>query len=476
VTIVEIEVVQHLPLLILAIGFVWARLNERGSDGYFPRLLGFWIVGAALVAAVSGVVIEGGVRAATHLPAGSFFEEGFASYPGVLEFGGGTLFEIVSLLVLLAGVLFCSSAPLVRVRMSRVFLMQEVLLALIKTHSVMGLLVLCAALLICLMSSVRYHAQSLHGDDLAATRASAFLKYQGVALGAILISLLLRLLAGFDILAPSESLVYVDLMSLLVASMVIMGLFPFHGWVLPFLGTPRTSIFLPMFVVQLALLIFLRIYAPIALKVTALEDALLTCSVVGLLYASLLFFGEQRLKRITGYLYMSHISLMAMTVAGLKEMGMASSLLDAVNVLISTLGLLGVCSVLTSRFGVRGVRTPTGLGAFFPELAVCYLICVLSLVGFPGTLGFIEEEVMMGEGIGHHNALVAIFAVALTLNGFSSFRLFARVFYGQPALGRDPETGLLPRERCMIYCVIVLIVLNGLAPSYVVDMVTRLSS
>lgn len=475
-TIVEIEVVQHLPLLILAIGFVWARFNERGSDGYFPRLLGFWIVGAALVAAVSGVVIEGGVRAGTHLPAGSFFEEGLVGYPGVLEFGGGTLFEIVSLLVLLAGVLFCSSAPLVRVRMSRVFLMQEVLLALIKTHSVIGLLVLCAALLICLMSSVRYHAQSLHGDDLAATRSSAFLKYQGVALGAIFISLLLRLLAGFDILAPSESFVYVDLMSLLVASMVIMGLFPFHGWVLPFLGTPRTSIFLPMFVVQLALLIFVRIYAPIALKVTELEGALLTCSVVGLLYASLLFFGEQRLKRITGYLYMSHISLMAMTVAGLKEMGMASSLLDAVNVLISTLGLLGVCSVLTSRFGVRGVRTPTGLGAFFPELAVCYLICVLSLVGFPGTLGFIEEEVMMGEGIGHHNALVAIFAVALTLNGFSSFRLFARVFYGQPALGRDPETALLPRERCMIYCVIILIVLNGLAPSYVVDMVTRLSS
>ena len=151
-------------------------------------------------------------------------------------------------------------------------------------------------------------------------------------------------------------------------------------------------------------------------------------------------------------------------------------MLDAVNVLLATLGLLGVCAVLTSRFGARGVKTPTGLGAFFPELAVCYLICVLSLVGFPGTLGFIEEEVMMGEGVGHHNVLVSLFAVTLTLNGFSSFRLFARVFYGQPLFGRGPETALLTRERCVIYCIIFLIVLNGLAPSYVVDIVTRLSS
>ena len=135
--------------------------------------------------------------------------------------------------------------------------------------------------------------------------------------------------------------------------------------------------------------------------------------------------------------------------------------IDAVNVLLATLGLLGVCAVLTSRFGARGVKTPTGLGAFFPELAVCYLICVLSLVGFPGTLGFIEEEVMMGEGVGHHNVLVSLFAVTLTLNGFSSFRLFARVFYGQPLFGRGPETALLTRERCVIYCIIFLIVLNG---------------
>jgi formate hydrogenlyase subunit 3/multisubunit Na+/H+ antiporter MnhD subunit len=122
------------------------------------------------------------------------------------------------------------------------------------------------------------------------------------------------------------------------------------------------------------------------------------------------------------------------------------------------------------------VHSPTGLGPLFPELAVCYLICVLSLVGFPGTLGFIEEEVMLGQGVEHHRGLVGIIAIALTLNGFSSFRLFARIFYGQPFEGRDIETRLSVRERLVIVAVLAALVINGLAPSFLVETLTELSS
>jgi NADH-quinone oxidoreductase subunit M len=215
---------------------------------------------------------------------------------------------------------------------------------------------------------------------------------------------------------------------------------------------------------------------PIVAEYQADSQLFLFVPVAGLVYAALLFFGERRLKRIPGYLYLSHVSLMAICVTGLGHIGIGVSLLDAVNVLIAALGLLGVCSLLTSRFGVRGVLSPTGLGPLFPELAVCYLICVLSLVGFPGTLGFIEEEVMLGQGVEHHRGLVGIIAIALTLNGFSSFRLFARIFYGQPFEGRDTEIKLSVRERVVIVAVLAALVINGLAPQFLVHALTELSS
>jgi NADH-quinone oxidoreductase subunit M len=157
---------------------------------------------------------------------------------------------------------------------------------------------------------------------------------------------------------------------------------------------------------------------------------------------------------------------MALSASGFESTGMTIAMLDGVNVVIAVLGLLGVCSLLTSRFGVRGVLAPSGLGSLFPELAVCYLVCVLSLVGFPGTLGFIEEEITLGQGLEHHAFLVGIVALALTLNGFSGFRLFARIFYGQPFEGRDPETALSLRERGVIFLILALIVLNGIAPAF----------
>lgn len=471
------QIFESLPLVILTCGYVLARFRERKPSNHFPRGLAFGVVGTAIAASLGEEVYEGSEAISAHAATVfSFVRNGMPHYPMMLQFSGSVFFSTASLWILMAGVFFCATSPLVRVRLSRVFLMQGILLGMIQTHNMSLFLVLAAVLILGLINSVRYHSKSLHDDERGAVRSSAFTAYQSIALLALGICLSLRALDYWAIVPCTSTLIVVDIACLCVASAVITGLFPFHGWVLPFLGSPRTSVFLPMICVQLGVLFLLRIYAPIAAIPSSGEPVLLASAVIGLLYAAVLFFAEQRLKRIPGYLYLSHISLMAMTIAGLGNVGVMSSMLDAVNVLLSILGLLGVCAVLTSRFGVRGVKAPTGLGTFFPELAVCYLVCVLSLVGFPGTLGFIEEEVMMGEGIGHHNILVAIFAVAVTLNGFSSFRLFARVFYGQTVMGRDPETALLMRERIVIYGIVTLIVLNGLAPSHLVDLIIKLSS
>jgi NADH-quinone oxidoreductase subunit M len=323
---------------------------------------------------------------------------------------------------------------------------------------------------------MRYYVSNLPEDDRGNLRSSSFSIYHAGTVCLLLGALALRGLAAAAILPATPALQTADLVVLSLGAAIAVGLFPFHGWVIPFLGAPRGTIFLPMMCIQAGMLLFFRLYMPIIAEYQTESLPFLVIPVVGLIYAALLFFGERRLKRIPGYLYISHVCLMAVCVTGLGHLGTTVSLLDGVNVAIAVLGLMGVCSLLTSRFGVRGVLTPTGLGQLFPELAVCYLICVLSLVGFPGTLGFIEEEVMLGQGVEHHRGLVGIIAIALTLNGFSSFRLFARIFYGQPFEGRDAETRLTLRERAVILVVLAALVVNGLAPSLLVDTLTDLAS
>lgn len=399
-----------------------------------------------------------------------------ASYVYKLIFEAKYLCAVISCILFLGAVLFAPSMPLVRTRMSRVYAMQALVIALIEVQKVRSFLLIGALLILMFIGAVRHHARSLSDDARGEIRWRAFIRYQWIALAAILVCLGLRLLAQLDILPPTPALQQLDLVLLCVASAVVVGLFPFHGWVVPFLGAPRSTVFLPLLCIESGMLFFFRLYAPIVNQHGGDSLALILLPVVGLMYAALLFFSEQRLKRIPGYLYLSHISLMSLSASGFEANGMTTSMLDGVNVLIAVLGLLGVCALLTSRFGVRGVLAPSGLGSLFPELAVCYLVCVLSLVGFPGTLGFIEEEVTLGQGLEHHGFLVGVVALALTLNGFSGFRLFARIFYGQPFEGKDPETGLSLRERGVIFMILALIVLNGIAPALLVDKLTDFGS
>ena len=397
-----------------------------------------------------------------------------SSYVEHIAFSGERLFAVLSVGILTAGILFCSSAPLVRVRMSRIFALQAVLFGLIHVQTIEWFLLVGIVITLGFIFSVRDDTKRLTDDERRFLRARSFLIYQSLALVAMSVSLGLRLLETAGVVPYTGALGSVDLVCLCVASAISMGIFPFHGWVLPFLGSPRATVFLPMLCIQTGLLFFFRVYAPIVSTYSHHSPIFVGIPVVGLLYSALLFFGESRLKRIPGNLYLNHVCLMAITVVGLDATSYTAAILDGVNTVVATLGLMGLCALLTSRFGVRGVISPTGLGSFFPEIAVCYLICVLSLVSFPGTLGFIEEEVLLGQAVGHQNFLVAVIAIALTLNGFSSFRLFARVFMGQPALGQDTETGLLARERIIIYAILAVIIINGLAPSYLVDTLSHM--
>lgn len=449
--------------------------RERAKQLYYAR-------GIALVVAVAAALVvllqgggEGGPLAV--LPAHDDLASRIApaaTYISYIKFNAAYVFSVLSVGILIAAILFCPTAPLVRVRMSRVFAMQALIFGLIHVQKIEWFLVIAMVLTIGFVLSMWYNSKNLLEDEQRFMRARCFTVYQGVALLSMGISLLLRLLEQSGLVPYSATLGIVDVACLCVASAISFGLFPFHGWVLPFFSSPRATVFLPMMCIQMGLLFFCRVYAPIVSTYNHHSVVFVVIPVVGILYAALLFFGESRLKRIPGNLYLSHVCLMAISVVGLDATSFTSAILDGVNTVVATLGLLGVCALLNSRFGVRGVMVPTGLGSFFPEIAVCYLICVLSLVGFPGTLGFIEEEVLLGQAVGHHNLLAAVIAIALTLNGFSSFRLFARVFMGQPVLGHDSETKLLPRERVIIYAILAVIIVNGLAPSHIVDSLSHM--
>lgn len=254
----------------------------------------------------------------------------------------------------------------------------------------------------------------------------------------------------------------------------LLGLFPFHSWFPLFLGSPRLNLFIPLTTISMGVAFFERFFVRLFPSMPS-DIGLLTTilGAIGLIYGALLLFGEHRLKRIVGYVVMSHLGLMVLV--GTSGSEVAASLpvqVDSVNLLFAAGGLVVVLAILSSRFGLAGVTSASGLASAYPELGICFLVCALSLVGFPGTLGFVSEELLFHGRFAYRAQLLPIIVTALALNGYSCFRLFARSFFGTPSFPDATALPLATRERISLLVIPAFIVLDGLFP----DLMFRLVS
>ena len=337
-------------LCVLFVGACLVELwRERKRQLYYSR--GF----ALSVAIIAGVLVllQGGSHSSP-VPNDDLTSNvlSASSYVSYIRFSADYVFSVVSIGILAAAILFCPTAPLVRVRMSRIFAMQALIFGMIHVRGIEWFLVLGVALTLEFIFAVWYDSKNLLDDEQRFTRARALTAYHGVAVGAMSVSLLLRLVDQTGMLAHTATLGMVDMACLCVASAISFGIFPFHGWVLPFFSTPRATVFLPVMCIQAGLLFFFRVYAPIVSTYNHHSLIFVGIPVVGILYAALLFFGESRLKRIPGNLYLSHVCLMAIGVVGFDATSFTSAILGGVNTGVTTFGLLGGCALMSSFFGV----------------------------------------------------------------------------------------------------------------------------
>jgi Proton-conducting membrane transporter len=257
---------------------------------------------------------------------------------------------------------------------------------------------------------------------------------------------------------------------LLIAAAAAVGLFPLHSSSIAFLSRPRLKALYPLSSTSVGLYLLYAELLPYSENFALIGQFLKWSGSLGLLYCSLLLFGEFRLKRIIAYLYLSAISVLALLFgfSGITTPELQLSLAVA-NIIIATTGLILVSCVLTSRFGMEGVIALTGISTLFPLAGVCFLISTLSLVGFPGTFGFLSEEMIISS-IRENTFLFLVFVVAMTLNGFSCFRIFGKVFGGSPQFQSQQSLELMRKERVAFAGIILLLVVNGLLPTIILKL------
>ena len=191
---------------------------------------------------------------------------------------------------------------------------------------------------------------------------------------------------------------------------------PFHMWapdVYDGAPTPVTA-FMATGVKAAAFAALFRVLTEAFAHTGAWQEVIWWLAVVTMVGGNLLALAQRSLKRMLAYSSVAHAGYLLVAVASGKSAGTAAFI---VYLVAYTLMSMGAFAVLAAK-GRRGesdvlIDDLAGLGTRRPWLAFALAVCMLSLLGFPGTAGFIGKwYILLAATSAGQNLLAAILVLA----------------------------------------------------------------
>ncbi|MGH3873477.1 MAG: NADH-quinone oxidoreductase subunit M [Pseudonocardiaceae bacterium] len=282
-----------------------------------------------------------------------------------------------------------------------------------------------------------------------------------------------------------------------VAFAIKAPLVPLHTW-LPDAGAEApvaAGVLLVGVMDKVAIYGFLRYCLPLFPDASrALAPLVLVLAVVGILYAALLAVGQSDMKRFVAYTSVAHFGFIALGVFAFSTQAQAGAVLYMVNHGISTGMLFIVVGMLIARGGSRLISDYGGVAALAPVLAGMMLLAGLSSLALPGTNSFVSEFLVLVGSYPRQPVFTIIATTGIVLAALYVLWVYQRVMQGPvrgaavvgaldgPGTATAPEAAdqrrrarfpdLSIREVAVLAPLVVLILLLGLFPQPVLDVIT----
>jgi NADH-quinone oxidoreductase subunit M len=262
----------------------------------------------------------------------------------------------------------------------------------------------------------------------------------------------------------SPALGAIGIWLVVVAALIRKGVFPFHAWVPEVfdhgrLG-PAILFSAPQIGAYVTAVLVIPRAPPEALRVVAVL-ALLTA-----VYGAALAVVQSDARRACGYLFVSQSALVMAGLDCTSDVGLAGGLTLWLSSAIAFAGLARCVLLLEGRRGRLPLTRFHGGYEHKPELAIAFLLTGLACTGFPGTLGFVGDELLVDGAVEEFPILGFAVVIAGALTGIAVLRMYLALFCGRRQ--RASHLGLRPREAWGLAALTVLLVAAGLVPGPIV--------
>ncbi len=193
-------------------------------------------------------------------------------------------------------------------------------------------------------------------------------------------------------------------------------------------------------------------------------------SVIAIVYTSLVALVQTDIKKLIAYSSVAHMGYVTMGIFAANAQGVQGALFQMLSHGIVSGALFLCVGVVYDRMHTREISAYGGLVNNMPKYAVVFLILTMANVGLPGTSGFIGEFLTL-FGVFQANTWIAVIATTgVILSAAYALYLYRRVIFG--ALDKESLKALLdlsPREKAILYPLVILTIFFGVYPVPVID-------
>ncbi|UII26501.1 NADH-quinone oxidoreductase subunit M [Fulvivirga maritima] len=206
--------------------------------------------------------------------------------------------------------------------------------------------------------------------------------------------------------------------------------------------------------------------------------------VISIIYGALNALGSKDLKKMIAYSSVSHMGFVLLGLASGTAEGVSGAVYQMVSHGVISAALFLIVGVIYERGHDRIIQNYSGLINKMPRYTIFTVIFFFASLGLPGFSGFIAEIFVL---LGSFNssvvngflpkwmtiiaALGLIFSAAYYL--WTIQRMFFGKFFTKIEVSNDELTDLNTREYVMLVPLVILALLMGVFPSFLLDMINN---
>ena len=251
---------------------------------------------------------------------------------------------------------------------------------------------------------------------------------------------------------------------------------PFHMWapdVYDGSPTPVTG-FMATGVKAAAFAAFVRVLMeafPSAISIW--QPIVAGLALASMILGNLVALTQRSLKRLLAYSSVAHAGYLLVAVWPGSQVGAGSVLLYLFAYSLTSLAAFGLLAVL-GRGGERDVTLDdiAGLAASRPGIAFALTVCMLSLLGFPGTFGFIGKWYIISAVVAEGQYVLPVILVLTSVLSAGYYLPVIMAMYMKPAPASDRYAAvrLPPAALGAVAVTVALVLLFGVWPGAVLDL------